>query len=59
MIGSGSTQEIKDTMAALNQEVMQIGQSMHNQPGDGAAGPSPGGEGDSSADSSASKVVMM
>ncbi|CAN6894643.1 BnaC08g11470D [Brassica napus] len=51
--------EIKDTMAALNQEVMQIGQSMHNQPGDGAAGPSPGGEGDSSADSSASKVVMM
>ena len=27
-IGSGSTQEIKDSMAALNQEVMQIGQSM-------------------------------
>ncbi|KAJ4880334.1 hypothetical protein Rs2_37389 [Raphanus sativus] len=54
-IGSGSTQEIKDTMAALNQEVMQIGQSMYNQPGAGAAGPSPGGEGDSSADSSLSK----
>ncbi|KAJ4880345.1 hypothetical protein Rs2_37400 [Raphanus sativus] len=56
-IGSGSTQEIKDTMAALNQEVMQIGQSMYNQPGAGAgaAGPSPGGEGASSADSSSSK----
>ncbi|KAF3495899.1 hypothetical protein DY000_02054226 [Brassica cretica] len=55
-IGSGSTQEIKDTMVALNQEVMQIGQSMYNQPGAGAgAGSSPGGEGDSSADSSSSK----
>ena len=55
-IGSGSTQEIKDTMAALNQEVMQIGQSMYNQPGAGAgAGSSTGGEGDSSADSSSSK----
>lgn len=31
-IASGTTQEIKDTMAALNQEVMQIGQSMYNQP---------------------------
>lgn len=51
-IGSGSTQEIKDAMAALNQEVMQIGQSLYNQPGAGAgapgAGPSPGGEGASS-----------
>ena len=28
-IGSGSTQEIKDSMAALNQEVMQIGLSMY------------------------------
>ncbi|KAH0941772.1 LOW QUALITY PROTEIN: hypothetical protein HID58_001409 [Brassica napus] len=52
-IASGTTQEIKDTMAALNQEVMQIGQSMYNQPGAGAgAGPSPGGEDASSADSS-------
>ncbi|KAF3571203.1 hypothetical protein F2Q69_00060250 [Brassica cretica] len=32
-IGSGSTHEIKDAMAALNQEMMQIGQSMYNQPG--------------------------
>lgn len=56
-IGNGSTQEIKDAMAALNQEVMQIGQSLYNQPGAGApgAGPSPGGEGASSADSSSSK----
>ena len=57
-IGNGSTQEIKDTMAALNQEVMQIGQSMYNQPGAGAgaagAGPSPGGE-DASSAASASK----
>lgn len=55
-IGNGSTQEIKDAMAALNQEVMQIGQSLYNQPGAGAGpGPSPGGEGASSADSSSSK----
>ncbi|KAH0915666.1 hypothetical protein HID58_030112 [Brassica napus] len=48
--------EIKDAMAALNQEVMQIGQSMYNQPGAGAgAGAAPGGEGDSSEDSSLSK----
>ena len=45
-------------MAALNQEVMQIGLFMYNQPGAGAgaAGPSPpGGEGSSSEDSSSSK----
>ncbi|KAG2240395.1 hypothetical protein Bca52824_090885 [Brassica carinata] len=35
-IGSGSTQETKDSMAALKQEVMQIGQSMYNQPRVGA-----------------------
>ena len=39
-IGSGSTQEIKDSIAALKQDVMQIGQSMYNQAGAGA-GPSP------------------
>ncbi|KAF2534053.1 hypothetical protein F2Q70_00033016, partial [Brassica cretica] len=50
-LASGTTQEIKDTMAALNQEVMQIGQSMYNQPGAAGAGPSPGGEDASSADS--------
>jgi len=42
-IASGSTQSMKDTMAALNQEVMQLGQSLYNQPG-AAAGPTAGGE---------------
>ncbi|KAF7142208.1 hypothetical protein RHSIM_Rhsim05G0113400 [Rhododendron simsii] len=47
-ISGGSTQAMKDTMAALNQEVMQLGQSLYNQPGDGGAadggaGPAPGG----------------
>ena len=32
-IVSGSTQLMKDTMAALNQEVMQLGKSLYNQPG--------------------------
>ncbi|KVH88520.1 Heat shock protein 70, conserved site-containing protein [Cynara cardunculus var. scolymus] len=40
-ISGGSTQTIKDAMAALNQEVMQLGQSLYNQPG-GAGGPAPG-----------------
>ncbi|KAL8161719.1 hypothetical protein V2J09_013208 [Rumex salicifolius] len=46
-ISGGSTQSIKDAMAALNQEVMQLGQSLYNQPGSGGApnaGPAPGGE---------------
>jgi heat shock 70kDa protein 1/2/6/8 len=43
-ISGGSTQSMKDGMAALNQEVMQIGQAMYNQPGAGAAGPAPGAE---------------
>ncbi|KAK8619415.1 hypothetical protein V6N13_133376 [Hibiscus sabdariffa] len=45
-ISGGSTQGMKDAMAALNQEVMQLGQSLYNQPGaaGGAAGPAPGGE---------------
>jgi len=42
-IASGSTQSMKDTMAALNQEVMQLGQSLYNQPG-AAGGPTTGGE---------------
>ncbi|EPS66995.1 hypothetical protein M569_07782, partial [Genlisea aurea] len=50
-ISGGSTQAIKDAMAALNQEVMQLGQSLYNQPGAGGAagggapgtGPAPGG----------------
>lgn len=54
-IGSGSTQEIKDAMAALNQEVMQIGQSLYNQPQPGGAGSPPGGgEASSASDSSSS-----
>ncbi|XVF37547.1 hypothetical protein REPUB_Repub20aG0018200 [Reevesia pubescens] len=44
-ISGGSTQGMKDSMAALNQEVMQLGQSLYNQPGaPGGAGPAPGGE---------------
>lgn len=42
-ISGESTQAMKDAMAALNQEVMQLGQSLYNQPG--AGGPAPGGEG--------------
>lgn len=42
---SGSVQAIKDAMAALNQEVMQIGQSLYSQPG--AAEPASGAPGDS------------
>jgi L1 cell adhesion molecule like protein len=41
-ISGGSTQAMKDAMAALNQEVMQIGQAMYNQPG--ASGPTPDAE---------------
>ncbi|KAG0492846.1 hypothetical protein HPP92_006244 [Vanilla planifolia] len=46
-ISGGSTQSMKNAMAALNQEVMQLGQSLYNQPGAGAgagAGPAPGAE---------------
>ncbi|CAA0814073.1 Heat shock 70 kDa protein 7- chloroplastic [Striga hermonthica] len=43
-ISGGSTQAMKDAMTALNQEVMQLGQSLYNQPG---AGPSPTPEGSS------------
>lgn len=50
-LAGGSTQAIKDAMSALNQEVMQIGQSLYSQPGaganpgapEGAAGPGAGG----------------
>ena len=55
-ISGGSTQAIKDAIAALNQEVMQLGQSLYNQPGAPGAGPgagagpgpAPGGESGSS-----------
>lgn len=43
-ISGGSTQAMKDATAALNQEVMQLGQSLYNQPGAPGAGSSaPGG----------------
>ncbi|KAM3762661.1 hypothetical protein ACB098_01G363400 [Castanea mollissima] len=41
-ISGGSTQAIKDAIAALNQEVMQLGQSLYNQPGAPGAGPGAG-----------------
>ncbi|KAL3638137.1 hypothetical protein CASFOL_018007 [Castilleja foliolosa] len=45
-ISGGSTQAIKDAITALNQEVMQLGQSLYNQPGGSGSGtgPTPGGE---------------
>ncbi|XP_058090141.1 stromal 70 kDa heat shock-related protein, chloroplastic [Magnolia sinica] len=45
-ISGGSTQGMKDAINTLNQEVMQLGQSLYNQPGapSGGAGPTPGGE---------------
>ncbi|KAK3031451.1 hypothetical protein RJ639_036511 [Escallonia herrerae] len=49
-LSGGSTQTIKDAMAALNQEVMQLGQSVYNQPGAAGAGsPGPSDTGASSA----------
>jgi heat shock protein 1/8 len=39
-VAGGSTQTIKDALAALNEEVMQIGQSLYSQ--GGAGGPAPG-----------------
>lgn len=45
-ISGGSTQTMKDAMAALNQEVMQLGQSLYNQPGAApGGGPTPPGAG--------------
>ncbi|KAI5074815.1 hypothetical protein GOP47_0010776 [Adiantum capillus-veneris] len=42
-MAKGTTQAIKDAMAALNQEVMQIGQSLYSQPGPGASSGAPEG----------------
>ncbi|XP_062026670.1 stromal 70 kDa heat shock-related protein, chloroplastic-like [Rosa rugosa] len=54
-ISGGSTQAIKDAMAALNQEVMQLGQSLYNQPGAPGTGPTaPGAEAGPSESSSSS-----
>ncbi|KAL6985448.1 70-kilodalton heat shock protein [Sarracenia purpurea var. burkii] len=54
-ISGGSTQVMKDAVAALNQEVMQLGQSLYNQPGGAApgdTGPAPGGGSTGSSESS-------
>ena len=51
-ISGGSTQVIKDAMAALNQEVMQLGQSLYSQPGAAGAGPTPPGADSSPSESS-------
>lgn len=61
-VAGGSTQVIKDAMAALNQEVMQIGQSLYSQPGAGAApggpqGPAGPSAGDSSKASGGDDVI--
>ncbi|XP_009794281.1 stromal 70 kDa heat shock-related protein, chloroplastic-like [Nicotiana sylvestris] len=53
-IAGGSTQTIKDTMAALNQEVMQLGQSLYSQPG-AAAGPAGAAAGPAGASGSRGK----
>ncbi|KAL8482554.1 hypothetical protein ACS0TY_028024 [Phlomoides rotata] len=47
-LSGGSTQAIKDAMAALNQEVMQLGQSLYGQPGAPAADPAGGAASDGS-----------
>ncbi|KAG6535475.1 hypothetical protein ZIOFF_000475 [Zingiber officinale] len=51
-VANESTQGMKDAMAALNQEVMQLGQSLYNQPGATGAGPAPGADADSAGTSS-------
>lgn len=53
-ISGGSTQTIKDAMAALNQEVMQLGQSLYSQPG-AAAGPAGAAAGPAGASGSRGK----
>lgn len=44
-ISGGLITAIKDAMAALNQEVMQLGQSLYNQPGQPGAEPASGSTG--------------
>ncbi|KAG2700414.1 hypothetical protein I3760_07G229600 [Carya illinoinensis] len=43
-ISGGMTQAIKNAMAALNQEVMQLGQFLYNQPGQEGAGHASGSQ---------------
>ena len=52
-VAGGSTQTIKDALSALNQEVMQLGQSLYSQQGAPGAGPAPGA--DATAGSAGSK----
>lgn len=50
----GITQKIKDAIAAVNQEVMQMGQSLYSQPGAAGAGPTAGTPADSTESTGAS-----
>ncbi|RLM99146.1 stromal 70 kDa heat shock-related protein, chloroplastic [Panicum miliaceum] len=43
-VAGGSTQTMKDALSALNQEVMQLGQSLYSQQGAPGAGPAPGAD---------------
>lgn len=52
-VAGGSTQSMKDAMTTLNQEVMQLGQSLYNQPGAAGAG---AGAGPASADGAGSSA---
>lgn len=54
-ISGSSTETIKDAMAALNQEVMQLGQALYSQPGSGPT-PTPDGATEKSDSSSSGKV---
>jgi len=55
-ISGGSTQTIKDAMATLNKEVMQLGQSLYSRPGAAdAAGPTPPGNESGPSESSSGK----
>ncbi|CAN0910343.1 Stromal 70 kDa heat shock-related protein, chloroplastic [Linum grandiflorum] len=51
-IAGGSTQAMKDAMTELNQEVMQLGQSLYNQQGSAAPGDGPTPPGNESGPSS-------
>uniref|UniRef100_A0A7N0VCK5 Heat shock protein 70 n=1 Tax=Kalanchoe fedtschenkoi TaxID=63787 RepID=A0A7N0VCK5_KALFE len=57
-IASGSTQTIKHAIAALNQEVMQLGQSLYNQPDAGPAPAASGGGPSSSSDKGTGEDVI-
>ncbi|CAN6346919.1 unnamed protein product [Urochloa humidicola] len=43
-VAGGTTQTMKDALSALNQEVMQLGQSLYSQQGAPGAGPTPGAD---------------